>query len=283
MLVMSRKRNESLVLGEGITVTVVEVRGDMVRLGIVCPREVSVHRQEVYEALYGPPPPARSPEELAFLQAVLNEPDDEAIRLIFADWLEERGDPRGEFIRIQCQLANLPAGPDWQRLRKRERALLDSHATSWKAYLPYVLRTATFERGFVEAAELFVSEFLAHAKAIFAQAPLRRLRAQLPGGPLARAALTALAASPYLARLESLDLSNQDLGDEETLLLAQSPHLGSLRTLILRANHIQNAGGKELAASRHLANLDQLDLSGNPLGDAGVTELRTRFGDRVRC
>ena len=55
MLVLSRKKNESIVINNDITVTVVEIRGDKVRLGIVAPKEVPVHRQEVYEAIHGKP------------------------------------------------------------------------------------------------------------------------------------------------------------------------------------------------------------------------------------
>lgn len=51
MLVLSRKKNESIVINNDITVTIVEIRGDKVRLGIVAPKEVPVHRQEVYEAI----------------------------------------------------------------------------------------------------------------------------------------------------------------------------------------------------------------------------------------
>ena len=53
MLVLSRKKNESIVINNDIIVTVVEIRGDKVRLGIVAPKEVPVHRQEVYEAIHG--------------------------------------------------------------------------------------------------------------------------------------------------------------------------------------------------------------------------------------
>jgi carbon storage regulator len=53
MLVLSRKKNESIVINNDIVVTVVEIRGDKVRLGIVAPKEVPVHRQEVYEAIHG--------------------------------------------------------------------------------------------------------------------------------------------------------------------------------------------------------------------------------------
>jgi carbon storage regulator len=51
MLVLSRQRDESIIIGDNIVVTVVDVRGDKVRLGIDAPREVSVHRREVYEAI----------------------------------------------------------------------------------------------------------------------------------------------------------------------------------------------------------------------------------------
>jgi len=53
MLVLSRKKNESIVINDDITVTVVEIRGDKVRLGIVAPKEIPVHRQEVQDALDG--------------------------------------------------------------------------------------------------------------------------------------------------------------------------------------------------------------------------------------
>src|SRR6202023_2646727 len=53
MLVLSRKKNESIVIDDTIIVTVVEIRGDKVRLGIQAPKEVPVHRQEVYDAIYG--------------------------------------------------------------------------------------------------------------------------------------------------------------------------------------------------------------------------------------
>ena len=51
MLVLSRKKNECLVINDNIVVTVLEIRRDKVRLGIDAPREVSVHRREIYEAI----------------------------------------------------------------------------------------------------------------------------------------------------------------------------------------------------------------------------------------
>jgi carbon storage regulator len=51
MLVLSRQRDESIVIGENVVVTIVDIRGDKVRLGIEAPSEIPVHRQEVYEAI----------------------------------------------------------------------------------------------------------------------------------------------------------------------------------------------------------------------------------------
>ncbi len=51
MLVLSRQRDQTIVIGDSIRVTIVDVRGDKVRIGIDAPRDVTVHREEVYEAI----------------------------------------------------------------------------------------------------------------------------------------------------------------------------------------------------------------------------------------
>jgi carbon storage regulator len=51
MLVLSRKKDEKIVIGDKITIMVIEIRGDKVRLGIDAPRDITVHREEVYEAI----------------------------------------------------------------------------------------------------------------------------------------------------------------------------------------------------------------------------------------
>ena len=51
MLVLSRKKNESIIINDDITIVVVEIRGDKVRLGVEAPKEIPVHRNEVYEAI----------------------------------------------------------------------------------------------------------------------------------------------------------------------------------------------------------------------------------------
>jgi carbon storage regulator len=66
MLVLSRKKDESIVINNDITIVVVEIRGDKVRLGVEAPKEVPVHRREVYEAIARGEPVAESlPADIA--------------------------------------------------------------------------------------------------------------------------------------------------------------------------------------------------------------------------
>ena len=52
MLVLSRKKNESIVINDDITIVVIEIRGDKVRLGVEAPKEIPVHRREVFDAIH---------------------------------------------------------------------------------------------------------------------------------------------------------------------------------------------------------------------------------------
>jgi carbon storage regulator len=143
MLVLSRKKNESIVINGDITLTIVEIRGDKVRLGVVCPMEVPVHRQEIHDAIQAclhPAPPPRPPEERPFVQAIAEQPADQVTRLVFADWLEERGDSLGEYLRNQCLLADTTLhGQRREELQRRQRALWVEHGLSWVSSLPSAL------------------------------------------------------------------------------------------------------------------------------------------------
>jgi carbon storage regulator CsrA len=280
-LVLSRRKNEGLVIGYDIVVIALEVLDGAVRLGFEVPAQCPVMRQEYYpEGASGWAPPApRSPEEAGLLEAIRAAPADEVPRLIYADWLEEQGDPRGEFIRVQCALAQLPMGdPRGSALAERERALGDEHGPTWRSELPPVLRDQPFVRGFVEAAGLGVPEFHCLAPVVFASAPVRHLQVQpwefWPPGAVARG-MAALLASPYLGRLAVLEVGSHNLGDEEALRLAASPHLANLSALVLRDNLIGAAGALALARSPHLAGLTALDLTGNRVGAAGAFALAT--------
>ncbi|MDR0335713.1 MAG: carbon storage regulator CsrA [Planctomycetaceae bacterium] len=55
MLVLSRKTDESVVINDNITIVVVEIRGNKVRLGIEAPKDISIHRKEIYDAIHETP------------------------------------------------------------------------------------------------------------------------------------------------------------------------------------------------------------------------------------
>ncbi len=63
MLVLSRQKDESIIIGDDVEITIVDVRGDKVRLGINAPRSISVHRKEIYEAIQREKAQAKSKEQ----------------------------------------------------------------------------------------------------------------------------------------------------------------------------------------------------------------------------
>jgi type IV pilus assembly protein PilB len=98
-----------------------------------------------------------------FLSAILAEPGDDLPRLAYADWLEEKGDPRGEFIHVQCRLARLgESDPHHPRLKEREQELLDSYEADWLGELAPLAKRSTFRRGFLDEVALEPGAFLAY-------------------------------------------------------------------------------------------------------------------------
>src|SRR4051812_38202157 len=95
-----------------------------------------------------PAVPLPWPRVQAFLQDIKDHPEDDTRRLIFADWLEEHGDPRGELIRVQCELARLGEDdPRTDDLCRREQALLKRHEAAWLGPLRDPAQAWGFRRG----------------------------------------------------------------------------------------------------------------------------------------
>lgn len=195
----------------------------------------------------------------ALLDAVLAAPDDDGPRLVYADWLLERGDPRGEFIQLQC-------GP--VRNAKREAALLKEHQQAWLAPLRPHLRTVRWRRGFVEEAVADGARFLDGAQVVLASTPLRALTLTALRSPL----VARLARMPELERLGALTIAQNRIGPEERGLF-ESPHLGKLGRLDLSGNPLGREGILALARAS-LPALRHLDLSRCGLDAAGCAALR---------
>lgn len=239
-----------------------------------------------------------------FLAAVLERPQDDAPRLRLADWLDDRCDPLGEFIRVQCRLAGLPADhPAAYELETRQRELLAEFGSAWVGDLAGLVHWWTFRRGFIEEISLDVEVFLEHGPELFRLAPIQevhfsRVKDRLPGlaqsqylrrtsyldlsdNPVRDPGAKLLAASPHLARVRGLNLSSSGVGDAGLKALATSPHLKGLRELYLGDNRIGDAGARALAFSPLAARLEVLHLRHNAIGSDGAQLLQGRLGERV--
>lgn len=207
--------------------------------------------------------------EAPFLDAVLRTPDADGPRLVFADWLDERGDVRGRFIRVQCALARLPAeDPRRLELLQHEDTILERFYAEWTEPFRGLASGLDFRRGFVESVIVESRTFLARAPDLFRLAPVRHARFLDVGSSLEE-----LADSPWLARLAGLTCYAQHLGDDLARAVAGSPHLSGLTRLELARNRITDVGVLALAVSPTLRGLTHLDLSDNALGDRAAVTL----------
>jgi uncharacterized protein (TIGR02996 family) len=187
-----------------------------------------------------------------FLRAIHDRPDDDAPRLVYADWLDERGDAdRAEFIRVQCALArahaNDPRRAAWQA---RERELLERHHTEWGGLLHEWFPNLDFRRGF-----LYCTGFDEFPRPVGDQGVLRLL------------------ADVQVVGIRELTLRRSQLTDQGVEALAASWQVRELDYLDLAYNRISPAGAEALARSSHLSRLNGLNLGANDLGDAGIAAL----------
>lgn len=240
-------------------------------------------------------------EEAELLAKVLAAPDDDGPRLVLADFWTSKGDPRGEFVTLQCRLAAAKDDEARRKLRIAENKLLAAHGAEWTRALlaaapptaPLRANKLVFHRGFLEEAALPISA-LDDLEPYFQAAPLlRRLRIDAPGPtgqPQRPPSLTGKLSSPRLRGVRALDLRVAAGGDLAALAIAESSQLGGLRELKLEASSwavpgyvfytgepathlLTSAGALALAKSKHLTGLEQLELSPNAIGSAGVAAL----------
>ncbi len=236
--------------------------------------------------------PVMTPDE-AFRQAICEAPEDDTPRLIYADWLEERGrGDRAEFIRAQCALTRGNADAKGQEtLRARAAGLLEAHweewvgpleqalrgdpvALSWMHYLAGPYRPEALNllpRGFVESVALTARRFTARAEALAQNALLIDLRLHGAGSHA-----EALAATPQLAsvsQLMFLDYYQDPMTAGAMASLAASPFMRSLKVLWLHRNNLGDAGVGAIRQARWAGGLQSLELSENGLSAEAVTFL----------
>jgi uncharacterized protein (TIGR02996 family) len=247
-------------------------------------------------------------DRAAFLRAIAENPDDDLPRLVYADWLDEHGEPaRAEFIRVQCELDRLPRQSRvYDQLVTRYGALLLAHDVEWRPPRRVDITYGMLERGFVWGMGAWdFAAFADVAESVFAEHPIQHVQisqmrpqhlrtlAQMPllarltdldvsGGTISNAAVSAFARSPYLCRLRTLNLSRHRIGDVGAQALAESPGLANLRELALAGNQIGDVGAEALAAAPHWHQLTHLVLRTNRFSRDALALLRARYGDAVK-
>jgi uncharacterized protein (TIGR02996 family) len=236
----------------------------------------------------------------AFLQDILAHPDDDAPRLIYADWLEERGDAgsvaRAEFIRVQCSLASgqIPQERRGELLR-REKQILNDWDAVWVRPIRRIVENWEFHRGFIHYVGMAADKFQSHASRLFRRVPVQHLRLwprmYHRSFPVVESLnIAELADNRFLNRLLSLDLSENHLESRHVRALVVSEHLTHLTELSLAFNRIGDGGIRALAASPLMGRLERLDLCGNDIGAAGLRALaqalerldRSQIGSRLK-
>src|SRR5215207_1095926 len=156
------------------------------------------------------------PADAAFLAAIRDRPDDDLPRLVYADYLDERGDPRGEFIRLQCERPTLAADdPRRYELLAREHELLRAHEDEWLGPLAAVVSNHEFRRGFIAGVLVMTEAFVAHADSLFGWAPIQDVKLRGTTGWV-----KTLAAMPQLQWLTVIDLCYDHLEPADARLLA---------------------------------------------------------------
>ncbi|MFO0880768.1 MAG: TIGR02996 domain-containing protein [Gemmataceae bacterium] len=205
--------------------------------------------------------------QAGLLAALRDDPENDTLRLVYADWLDEHDQPaRAEFIRGHVELSRQEAGSERsETLRQRLDWLHAQYKEAWLGPLAQHAPHTTFERGVVQQVTLPVGLFLQRGQELLAGHPVVRLRLTQGEG-----LLPALAQCPHLVGLRHLALVGMTVEVEDASALAGSPWLGGLRHLQLRETKLSLPALQVLLTSTHLGELSSLSVASNELGDEGA-------------
>jgi uncharacterized protein (TIGR02996 family) len=230
-------------------------------------------------------------KQAAFLKAICDNPEDDAVRLVYADWLDDQAQSlpgsseqaasmaaRAEFIRLQVAEAAKPQVP-WQHrpLTAREEELFKkwNTLTGWRSEVPerrgLFIDTWYYERGFpYRLIASSVRSFLKAAPEVFSRAPIT----QVSFRETTQKAAAELARSPELARIRCL--YQNDTGWQDSILpaFADTPHLCNLQKLILGDHRVTASGLRPFLANPSLTRLTSIRTpNGGRVGSGIVTAL----------
>lgn len=206
------------------------------------------------------------PDELPFIEAILADRWNDAPRLIFADWLEERGDPRGEFIRVQCQLARLRlTDPARDLLEARSEQLTAKYGRAWMKPYPKLpattwgvqhgFRFEHFRRGLPAAVTCkSVPGFVNRAPLLIESLGMSALKLYVSNPEEAERA----ARVPQLAQIDELAI-RVETGWTDVGPLWRAP-LGPVRRLVVGSSHELQAGLAQFLAREDSQALRELVL-----------------------
>jgi uncharacterized protein (TIGR02996 family) len=231
-----------------------------------------------------------SDEQRAFWAAIRGTPEDDTPRLVYADWLDEHGDPdRAEFIRVQCALAKL--GHDRRvgrkervRLEPREKALLTAHGDHWLAPLRAALQGSNpfdredgwlcrlrFRRGFLDGDSFGLESARRVAAACDALEPVDRVGVMECGAHYRHKSVAEIARWTGAGCVVGLSVAWGS--DRDIAVVVRSKSLRNLRHLGVWHGKVTDEGMVKLAAWPFATTLQTADLKDNPITDDGASAL----------
>jgi uncharacterized protein (TIGR02996 family) len=206
-----------------------------------------------------------------FIHTILERPEANEPRLVFADWLEEQGNPLAELIRVQCALLRPEDGDPRQLLRQREQELLEQYGPGWLAPVKELGLAGKFRRGFLEVPVTGTRNLLDLGDRLFSLPYV--MHVILRDGALDDDTLRDLANSPHFARVHSLHLERSRIGNEGLRLLCASPFRGRLSRLNLNSTGISSTGLRGFVEAFDLSSLTDLRLAFNGIAEGGARAL----------
>jgi uncharacterized protein (TIGR02996 family) len=189
----------------------------------------------------------------AFLDSIFETPEDDTLRLVYADWLQENGQPeRGEFIRLQVEASRLQAGEARAALEAQAKRFSDEHRTDWLAGTGLPPAVIRFRRGFPD--ELDFSEMDWGVE-------IESGRVPIPDEGLLLPLLTALRAWPELRFVRRLVFCAEvGEGKEIIRVLADTTEYGHVTELFLMRLCLNPTDFEHLASSKTLTRLRVLSV-----------------------